>query len=84
MTTDRRALLGGAPNEGGYRTLAFGPGEPHVERTELSPAPAGGAAVESLLATAHLSDLHVCDSQSPARVEFLDRFADPDSLFNHL
>ena len=27
----------------------------------------------------HLSDLHVCDSQSPIRPEFLDRWADPDS-----
>ncbi|MEN9752718.1 MAG: hypothetical protein RL670_409, partial [Actinomycetota bacterium] len=26
----------------------------------------------------HMSDLHVCDAQSPARVEFLDRYADPD------
>lgn len=26
----------------------------------------------------HLSDLHVCDSKSPARIEFLDRYADPD------
>ena len=26
----------------------------------------------------HLSDLHVCDAKSPARVEFLDRYADPD------
>ena len=27
----------------------------------------------------HLSDLHVCDSQSPIRPEFLDRWADPES-----
>lgn len=26
----------------------------------------------------HMSDLHVCDAQSPARVEFIDRYADPD------
>jgi metallophosphoesterase (TIGR03767 family) len=26
----------------------------------------------------HLSDLHLCDAKSPARVEFLDRYADPD------
>ena len=26
----------------------------------------------------HMSDLHICDTQSPARVEFLDRYADPD------
>lgn len=32
-----------------------------------------------LLTVAHLSDLHVCDAQSPARVEFIDRWADPDS-----
>jgi metallophosphoesterase (TIGR03767 family) len=33
---------------------------------------------ESLATFIHLSDLHVCDSQSPARLEFLDRYADPD------
>jgi metallophosphoesterase (TIGR03767 family) len=27
----------------------------------------------------HLSDLHICDAQSPARLEFLDRIADPDN-----
>jgi len=25
----------------------------------------------------HISDTHICDAQSPARVEYLDRFADP-------
>ncbi len=32
-----------------------------------------------LLLIHHLSDLHVCDAQSPVRPEFLDRWADPDS-----
>jgi metallophosphoesterase (TIGR03767 family) len=45
-------------------------------RTELASGTPGGAA---LLTLAHLSDVHVCDHQSPARVEFLDRWADPDS-----
>jgi metallophosphoesterase (TIGR03767 family) len=77
VTTDRRALRPGAPNPGGFRPLAGAAGEPHVARTELAQPP--GTRLEPLLAMAHLSDLHVCDHQSPARVEFLDRWADPDS-----
>ena len=30
-----------------------------------------------LLSVIHISDTHICDAQSPARVEYLDRFADP-------
>jgi metallophosphoesterase (TIGR03767 family) len=45
-------------------------------RTDLCGGTPGGTA---LLTVAHLSDVHVCDHQSPARVEFLDRWADPDS-----
>jgi hypothetical protein len=43
-------------------------------------APIGKAPTkfEALATFIHLSDLHVCDSQSPARLEFLDRYADPD------
>ncbi len=29
----------------------------------------------------HISDTHICDAQSPARVEFLDRYADPHNPF---
>ena len=35
-------------------------------------------AAKPLATFIHLSDLHICDTQSPARVEFLDRYADPD------
>jgi metallophosphoesterase (TIGR03767 family) len=31
----------------------------------------------SLFNVIHISDTHICDAQSPARVEYLDRFADP-------
>lgn len=81
MSTHLRRLHGDDPNPGGYRTLSFGTGEAHVVRTELlDGAPADGwAGGEVLVSVAHLSDLHVCDCQSPGRVEFLDRFADPDS-----
>ena len=30
----------------------------------------------------HLSDLHICDAASPARLEYLDRIADPDNPFS--
>jgi hypothetical protein len=54
--------------------LGVGPGEPFVHRTELgSQAPASG-----LLATiAHITDAHVLDASSPARVTFLDRLGQP-------
>jgi metallophosphoesterase (TIGR03767 family) len=47
------------------------------------PAGTGHSPAEprSLLAFAHLSDLHVADHQSPARAEFLERISDPDSPF---
>jgi metallophosphoesterase (TIGR03767 family) len=49
-------------------------------RVSEGEAPVGEAPVEAqpLATFIHLSDLHICDTQSPARVEFLDRYADPD------
>lgn len=80
MTTHQRALVAGAPNPRGYRTLGYGPGEPHVVRAELCTGDASAPGESTVLLTcAQLSDPHVCDTQSPGRVEFLDRFADPDS-----
>jgi len=54
----------------GDGALARGPGEPLVDRTELG----GGGRPGELLATlAQLTDTHVRDEESPARVPFLDR-----------
>ena len=54
------------------------------KRTSLRHVPADTVAGEhpvaprALATFIHMSDLHVCDAKSPARVEFMDRFADPD------
>lgn len=88
-TTVDATIRVGRAGPGGYRRLVEGAGEARVRRRDLaagaSPAAgaaagaaAGGAAVP-LLALLHLSDLHLLDAQSPARVEFLDRCSDDDS-----
>jgi metallophosphoesterase (TIGR03767 family) len=57
--------------------LVAGP-EPHSVRTDLgTPAGAGRENTRtSVLSFAHLTDVHVIDAQSPARVEYVDRFED--------
>jgi len=58
----------------GTGTLAPAAGEPLTPRTELGPP----ATVLSVLATlAHVTDAHVLDAESPARVTFLDRLGPP-------
>ena len=54
--------------------LRVGPGEALVDRTELGRRAAGA----SVLATfAHVTDAHVLDASSPARVTFLNRLGPP-------
>jgi len=63
---------------GGYRLLRYGPGEPHVVRDDLG-ATAGAARVKNrkpVTTFVQFTDVHVLDAQSPARVEFLDRYSD--------
>jgi metallophosphoesterase (TIGR03767 family) len=64
----------------GYRTIADGPGDPLVTRTELlGGASRGSGSGTPLITLAQLTDMHIVDAQSPARVEFIDRLNDPDS-----
>jgi metallophosphoesterase (TIGR03767 family) len=86
-TLDRTLLLGSA-GAGGYKPIVAGPGESHLLRGELAGAAnrlahsrPGHRRRRPLLAFTQLTDIHVMDTQSPARVEYLDRYDDPDNPF---
>ena len=68
--TQKSRLIRGDANTLGWRDIEVGPGE-SIEGIEPSKE------ARSLLSLIHISDLHICDAQSPARVEILDRYADP-------
>lgn len=78
LTTRERTIgkgaLAGSGRYGSYFRLTYGPGEPYIVRAELTP-PASGP-IHCLASFVHFTDTHLTDAQSPARVEFLDRFAD--------
>ena len=80
MTTLDRRFVPGYELAGGYRHLQATPGEPHLVRRDGGGGPPDDWAsrAQPLLVLAHLSDLHVMDHQSPARIELFDRYADPD------
>ena len=80
-TTLDRTLLRGAPGASGYRTVVVGPGEPYFVRGDLLAGPPGrrSGPRRAVVALGQLTDMHLLDAQSPARVEFLDRYDDPGS-----
>ena len=62
---------------GAYRRLVEAPGFPIVVRSLGTEAKAGREARRVALGSVvHLTDIHLIDAQSPARVEFLDRYGD--------
>lgn len=65
-----RRIVRGKPNTLGWVELEESAGEALIG---IAPAPDA----KSLLTFIHVSDFHLCDAQSPARVELMDRFADP-------
>ena len=58
------------PNDKGWRQLLR-------DRKESNVGEIPHDVKRILLNIVHISDTHICDAQSPARVECLDRFADP-------
>ncbi len=65
-----QSLQKGSPNEQGWRQVSIGESVKYVGDTPST-------VTKSLINIVHISDTHICDAQSPARVEYLDRFADP-------
>ncbi|HET6940433.1 MAG TPA: TIGR03767 family metallophosphoesterase [Nocardioides sp.] len=80
-TTLDRTLVKGKKGKHGYQKIVVGPGEPHLVRDDLMRGVRrpGPAKRRGLLAMGQLTDMHLMDAQSPARVEFLDRLDDPGS-----
>jgi len=63
--------------DAGYTRLVWAPGEGHLLRTDLGgeAGPDRSVRRRSLLYFAHHTDAHVCDAQSPSRLEPGERFA---------
>jgi metallophosphoesterase (TIGR03767 family) len=73
-TTLTQTVLPGSPNASGYRKLITSSGEAYTTRAEITTAGSGDTTFVPIAAFGHISDLHIIDDQSPARVEFLDRY----------
>lgn len=65
----------GPEQRAGWCDLVEGPGEDYQE-----PVPKGHA----LACLWHVSDVHLCDAESPARLEYLDRYSDPGSPYREV
>ena len=71
------ATVGRGPaGPGGWRTLVAAAPEPAIDPP--------GSRSDVLACLWHLSDLHLCDAESPARLEYLDRYSDPDSPYREV
>ena len=71
-STMLQRIVMGPVQQGSYRTLVNRDGEPHIPRIDLigtAPDAARTSTRRSLLYFGHLSDIHVIDAQSPARLE---------------
>ena len=77
-TTLDSCFTRGPAGRGGYRKVIGRRGEPHIVRTELGAKarPNRTKTRRAVLSFAHLTDVHIIDAQSPARVEYVDRLED--------
>jgi metallophosphoesterase (TIGR03767 family) len=77
-TLDTTVLRSATDLRQGYRLLVAGPGEPHHVRDDLGTTAKPGRDKRRRPVTVfgQLTDMHLLDAQSPARVEFLDRYSD--------
>ena len=77
-TLERTIVRGAALNPQGYVSLVAGPAEPFVVREDLGTEAQPGRAKRrtGLACIVQFTDTHVVDCQSPARVEYFDRYND--------
>ena len=70
-TSANRIVRSKASADSNWRELLLDKGEEPIGEEPLN--------AKVVAAFIHLSDIHICDASSPARLEFLDRIADPDN-----
>lgn len=76
-TTLLRTVVRGAPGKHGWRRNVHRAGDRHLVRDDLVGAsPSRASRRVPVAAFLHLTDVHVQDTQSPARFEFIDRYRD--------
>jgi 3',5'-cyclic AMP phosphodiesterase CpdA len=75
-TTGSRIVRSKVSPESNWRELLLDKGESVIGEEPLN--------VQVVATFIHLSDIHICDAASPARLEFLDRIADPDNPLSQL
>ena len=77
VSRPRTTLLQTIVDRNGDGRLERGPGEPRVLRTDLAAAEAGRESRRTpLISFAQLTDVHILDEESPARVEFIDELGE--------
>jgi len=72
--TTEATIVPDVPNELGFKALRISTGEEYVGDRP-------GTNVKTLATILHSSDWHICDAESPARQEYLDRYFDPNSPY---
>ncbi len=75
-TSQSRIIRSKVSADSNWRELLHDKGESVIGEEPLN--------AQVVAAFIHLSDLHICDAASPARLEFLDRIADPDNPLSQL
>lgn len=72
--TTAATIASGAASKLGFKQLRISEGENYVGDLP-------GPNVKTLATILHSSDWHICDAESPARQEYMDRHFDPDSPY---